>query len=106
MHERKALMAERSGAFLALPGGIGTFEELFESGPGASWATTTSPSACSMWTAITTDCWPFGSPAWPMASWGPGRWTRGRRYPAHSLLERLVRATPGTGTGPALRAVI
>ena len=30
MHERKALMAERSIAFLALPGGIGTFEELFE----------------------------------------------------------------------------
>jgi uncharacterized protein (TIGR00730 family) len=30
MHERKALMAERSQVFLALPGGIGTFEELFE----------------------------------------------------------------------------
>jgi uncharacterized protein (TIGR00730 family) len=30
MHERKQLMAERSDAFLALPGGIGTFEELFE----------------------------------------------------------------------------
>ena len=30
MHERKAMMAERSSAFLALPGGIGTFEELFE----------------------------------------------------------------------------
>jgi uncharacterized protein (TIGR00730 family) len=30
MHERKQLMAERSGAFLALPGGIGTLEELFE----------------------------------------------------------------------------
>ena len=30
MHERKARMAERSDAFLALPGGIGTFEELFE----------------------------------------------------------------------------
>ena len=30
MHERKALMAHRSDAFLALPGGIGTFEELFE----------------------------------------------------------------------------
>jgi uncharacterized protein (TIGR00730 family) len=28
MHERKAMMAERSDAFLALPGGIGTFEEL------------------------------------------------------------------------------
>ncbi|WP_027994930.1 TIGR00730 family Rossman fold protein [Simplicispira psychrophila] len=30
MHERKAMMAERSNVFLALPGGIGTFEELFE----------------------------------------------------------------------------
>jgi uncharacterized protein (TIGR00730 family) len=30
MHERKALMAERSAGFLALPGGIGTLEELFE----------------------------------------------------------------------------
>jgi uncharacterized protein (TIGR00730 family) len=30
MHERKALMASRSTAFLALPGGIGTFEEFFE----------------------------------------------------------------------------
>ncbi len=30
MHERKALMAERSDVFLALPGGIGTLEELFE----------------------------------------------------------------------------
>lgn len=30
MHQRKQLMAERSHAFIALPGGIGTFEELFE----------------------------------------------------------------------------
>ena len=30
MHERKALMSKRADAFLALPGGIGTFEELFE----------------------------------------------------------------------------
>ena len=30
MHERKLMMAQRSDAFLALPGGIGTFEELFE----------------------------------------------------------------------------
>jgi uncharacterized protein (TIGR00730 family) len=30
MHERKAKMAEASDAFIALPGGIGTFEELFE----------------------------------------------------------------------------
>ncbi len=30
MHERKALMAERGDAFVALPGGLGTFDELFE----------------------------------------------------------------------------
>lgn len=30
MHQRKFMMAERADAFLALPGGIGTFEELFE----------------------------------------------------------------------------
>ncbi|MHC4993639.1 MAG: LOG family protein [Planctomycetota bacterium] len=30
MHERKALMADRADAFIALPGGFGTFEELFE----------------------------------------------------------------------------
>jgi uncharacterized protein (TIGR00730 family) len=30
MHQRKTLMAQRSDAFIALPGGIGTFEELFE----------------------------------------------------------------------------
>ncbi|WP_027015866.1 LOG family protein [Comamonas composti] len=30
MHERKAMMAEHSDAFVALPGGIGTFEELYE----------------------------------------------------------------------------
>lgn len=30
MHERKTLMADLSDGFIALPGGIGTFEELFE----------------------------------------------------------------------------
>jgi uncharacterized protein (TIGR00730 family) len=30
MHERKAQMADLSDAFIALPGGMGTFEELFE----------------------------------------------------------------------------
>ncbi len=30
MHDRKRMMAERADAFLALPGGIGTLEELFE----------------------------------------------------------------------------
>jgi uncharacterized protein (TIGR00730 family) len=35
MHERKAVMAELSYAFIAMPGGIGTMEELFEV---LSWA--------------------------------------------------------------------
>lgn len=30
MHERKALMADLSDAFIALPGGLGTLEEIFE----------------------------------------------------------------------------
>jgi uncharacterized protein (TIGR00730 family) len=30
MHERKHMMAERADVFLAIPGGIGTFEEFFE----------------------------------------------------------------------------
>lgn len=30
MHERKAMMADLSDAFVTLPGGIGTFEECFE----------------------------------------------------------------------------
>jgi uncharacterized protein (TIGR00730 family) len=35
MHQRKAFMARRADAFLTLPGGIGTFEEFFET---LSWA--------------------------------------------------------------------
>ena len=35
MHERKAVMAELSQAFIAMPGGVGTMEELFEV---LSWA--------------------------------------------------------------------
>lgn len=35
MHARKALMASLADAFIALPGGLGTFEELFEV---ATWA--------------------------------------------------------------------
>ena len=35
MHDRKALMTELAGAFLALPGGFGTLDELFET---LTWA--------------------------------------------------------------------
>ena len=30
MHERKQMMADLADAFIAMPGGVGTFEELFE----------------------------------------------------------------------------
>lgn len=30
MHERKSMMADRAAAFIALPGGLGTFEEILE----------------------------------------------------------------------------
>jgi uncharacterized protein (TIGR00730 family) len=35
MHERKSIMYEKADAFIALPGGFGTFDELFEI---ATWA--------------------------------------------------------------------
>jgi len=35
MHERKAMMAARASGFLTLPGGIGTYEEFFET---LTWA--------------------------------------------------------------------
>lgn len=35
MHERKALMAEHANGFIAMPGGLGTLEELFEA---MTWA--------------------------------------------------------------------
>lgn len=35
MHVRKAMMAERADAFIALPGGLGTYEEIFET---ATWS--------------------------------------------------------------------
>jgi len=35
MHQRKALMADLADGFIALPGGLGTFEELFEA---LTWA--------------------------------------------------------------------
>ncbi len=35
MHERKATMAELADAFIAMPGGLGTFEEFFEA---VTWA--------------------------------------------------------------------
>ena len=43
MHERKALMALKADAFLALPGGVGTLEELLEMGPWLQLGMSTKP---------------------------------------------------------------
>lgn len=56
MHERKALMADLSDAFVALPGGIGTFEELFEILTWCSSACMPNRAACSTWPTITGRC--------------------------------------------------
>ena len=42
MHQRKAMMYDMSDGFIALPGGIGTLEELFELSHGTSWVIWTS----------------------------------------------------------------
>jgi uncharacterized protein (TIGR00730 family) len=46
MHERKALMAELSDAFAALPGGLGTYEELCEALTWSQLAIHTKPCGC------------------------------------------------------------
>ncbi len=48
MHERKALMAELSDGFIALPGGVGTLEEIFEIWTWAQLASTKSRRASLM----------------------------------------------------------
>ena len=62
MHERKRMMAERADAFLALPGGIGTFEELFEVWTWRQLGYHDKPVGCSTPAATTTACWRFCSP--------------------------------------------
>ena len=59
MHTRKRLIGEKADAFLSLPGGFGTFEELFEV---LAWQTLklhAKPVVCSMSLASTTRCSPF-----------------------------------------------
>ena len=38
MHERKTKMSDLADAFIALPGGVGTLEEIFEQLTWGSWA--------------------------------------------------------------------
>jgi len=57
MHERKARMAELSDAFVALPGGLGTLEELFEVPLGTRSDSSKNPVDCSMYPGITSCCY-------------------------------------------------
>ncbi len=47
MHERKAKMTELTDAFVALPGGIGTLDELFEAWTWNALGYHAKPFACS-----------------------------------------------------------
>ena len=53
MHERKSRMFDLADGFVALPGGFGTMEEIFEMLTGASWASATSRAPSSMWKVST-----------------------------------------------------
>ena len=68
MHVRKQQMAERADAFVALPGGLGTLEELFEVWTWRRSATTSVRWRCSTPRATTTGCWPSSKTAWTAAS--------------------------------------
>jgi uncharacterized protein (TIGR00730 family) len=56
MHERKALMAGLGDAFVALPGGVGTLDELFEAWTWAQLGLHLKPCACSTSTVTSTRC--------------------------------------------------
>ncbi len=64
MHERKAVMADLADAFLALPGGYGTLDELFEiliPGRTLSLPIPANRSACSTSPASSIHFWPGSS---------------------------------------------
>ena len=52
MHERKALMAELSDGFIALPGGLGTLDEVVEILTGGNWASIRSLAVYSTFVSI------------------------------------------------------
>ena len=107
MHERKALMAERSGAFLALPGGIGTFEELFEVWTWRQLGYHGKPIGLLNVAGYYDGLLAFLQGSVAQGFMGPWQMdlvdTDVQPAP---LLERLVQAAPGAGAGPALRSVI
>jgi uncharacterized protein (TIGR00730 family) len=90
MHERKALMAEIADAFVALPGGYGTLDEVFEAITWGQLASITSRSACWTSKATSVPC----SPSWT-APWS-------RASSARSIGRSSSSARPWTGCSPRL----
>jgi len=107
MHERKALMAERSGAFLALPGGIGTFEELFEVWTWRQLGYHAKPIGLLNVAGYYDALLAFLHSS--VASGFMGPWQMDlvdASNEAAALLARLAQAAQGAAPGPELRAVI
>ena len=71
MHERKATMTELADAFVALPGGAGTLEELFEVFTWGMLGLRRSRPRCSTLTATTTPCPTSSTGWWAAATWAP-----------------------------------
>ena len=94
MHARKALMAELADAFVALPGGFGTLEELFEAVTWVQLGIHDKPVACSTSRATTTGCCGRSSRRWrrlqSRAKPRSGCWWR-TKTPSRSL-DRLTSA--------------
>jgi uncharacterized protein (TIGR00730 family) len=61
MHERKRLMFDKADAFVALPGGIGTLEELVPISPGSGIPCARSSTICAIWSSsarnFQSTCW-------------------------------------------------
>lgn len=85
MRERKRLMDERSDAFLALPGGLGTLEELFEVWTALSLGMHAKP-------VVVLDPDGFYEPLWAYLSG-----LRERGFVRSRALDALGRATTVTG---------
>jgi hypothetical protein len=81
MRERKAIMDERADAFLALPGGLGTLEELFEVWTAGSLGMHDKP-------VLVLDDGDFYEPLWPFLD---GLCKRG--FVRQAALDRLIRVS-------------
>ncbi len=95
MHERKAMMAELSEGFIAMPGGIGTLEELFEVLTWSQLGYHDKPiGILNAGGYYTTACWRFSS-IW---------WCKGfLKMPQADLLMVESSATALLGTGSIIR---